>query len=233
MKSATGLLRASVLILGIAVSSRASEVLGFDDLSPGPSGSSINIPNGYGELQWQGFGVINGAVRPATEGYHTGMVSPDNVAFNDDDINRTASISSSTLFNFNSAYLTAAFNYVTSASSNGVPTQIKGMQVEIKGLVANPSLTAATLKYDNTYVLSAAGPLFADLNYAGVNSVVFIPELPGSTTFDNNLIFVMDNASTSLPDNGGSLALMGLGLMGLCVVAYLAPMEKSSSQRTS
>jgi hypothetical protein len=39
-------------------------------------------PQCYGALQWNGFGVLNGLSHPVTEAYHTGTVSPENVAFN-------------------------------------------------------------------------------------------------------------------------------------------------------
>ena len=62
----------------------------FDDLSPGPAGSYIAIPNGYGGLQWSGFGVLNGTLTSPPSGYQYGIVSPDNVAFNYDEFDRTA-----------------------------------------------------------------------------------------------------------------------------------------------
>ena len=85
-------------ILGVAASrdsfaGTTETALTFDDLSPGSgSGSYINIPNGYGNLQWLGFGVLNGSLITPASGYNNGIVSPNNVAFNDDEYDRTATI---------------------------------------------------------------------------------------------------------------------------------------------
>jgi hypothetical protein len=76
------------------------DLLTFDDLLPYPG----FMLNGYGGLQWNGFGVIDGSVRDATSGYRTGLVSPDNVAFNVS--GGPASISRDTPFTLKSAYLT-------------------------------------------------------------------------------------------------------------------------------
>ena len=48
------------------VTNIATETLTFDDLSPGVF--SGPIPNGYGSLQWNNFGVFNGSIRAVTEG---------------------------------------------------------------------------------------------------------------------------------------------------------------------
>ena len=135
------------------------DLLTFDDLLPYP----VFMPSGYGGLHWQGFGVIDGSVLDATLGYRTGLVSPDNVAFNL--FGNPVSISSDTPFALKSAYLTELV--------------ANRMQLRVSGWLGT------TLAYDNTYVLNAAGPLFVEFNYVAVDRVTFTP-MPGS-------IFVMDN----------------------------------------
>ena len=71
-----------------------------------------NIPNGYGGLRWNNSADLIGAGRTADEGYHAGMVSPNNVAFNY--FGSPASISvAGGLFSLESADLTLALNLNT------------------------------------------------------------------------------------------------------------------------
>lgn len=166
----------------------AQTLLTFNSLSPGPSGSSINIPNGYGGLQWSGFGVINATLLSVPEGYLTGMVSGPNVAFNDDPYGppstaRTAYISSSSPFNFDSAYLTGAFS--------------PGLNVEVQGFVGTK------LTYNNTYTVDESGPLFINFDYSGVNEVKFIPLVED--------IFVVDNVTISAVPEPNTWALLTVG----------------------
>jgi hypothetical protein len=184
MKRFIGLLCLSAVSLGAPQISKAQTVLNFDDLSPGPLGSYVVIPNGYGGLQWSGFAVLNGSLESPTTGYHTGMVSPNNVAFNYDQFNRTALSSSGTPFNFNSAYLTSAFS--------------AGLPVEVQGYVGT------ALTYDNTYTLSPTGPDFINFNYLGVDEVKF------SVGSDAD-IFVMDNMSITIVPEPSFWTLFTIG----------------------
>jgi hypothetical protein len=116
---------------------------------------------------------LDGVIMPAGEGYNAGMVSPNNVAFNFDQYDRTAYISSSSAFNLYSAYLTAQV--------------VNGMQVEVQGFVGTH------LTYDNTYTLSASGPTLVNFNYNGIDQAKFIPVDPVT-------IFVMDNLTVDVPE---------------------------------
>jgi len=183
MKILFGLLCLSVFSFGAPQTTDAQTLLTFDTLAPG--NSYIPIPNGYGGLQWSGFGVINGAIQQVTSGYYTGMVSPDNVAFNYDEFDRNASISSSsTPFNFDSAYLTAAF--------------AAGLQVEVQGFIGT------NLTYNNTYTMNDSSPSFINFDYMGVDEVKF---LVGSDAD----IFVMDNALISAVPEPDIRALLAVG----------------------
>ncbi len=199
-----------VCLVFIGQTGFSATLLNFEDLSPGTG--TVVLQNGYGGLNWLGFGVLAGTQYP-TSGYYTGMVSPSNVAYNFDQYDRHAYISSSTPFNFNSAYLTATVDYYTSGLSNGVPYQVHGMQVEVQGYIG------ATLAYDNIYPIQESSPTLASFNYLGVTEVEFIPETPGVSQFNNAMIFAMDNVSVTLVPEPGILGLlaMGAGLGGLGV----------------
>jgi hypothetical protein len=189
-----GLLLCLFVFLCEAHFSRGTEILSFDDLSAGSSYGVI--PNGYGGLQWLGFGVIAGA----GSAYEMGMVSTPNVAFNYDEFDRTADISSSNPFSLNSAYLTGYLN---------------AFQIEVQGFMGT------SLVYDNTYVVGPNTPTFVNFNNSSVNKVEFIPEDMGTSAFDNSLIFVMDNLSVNaVPEPSvwalflASAALIAPGRMG-------------------
>ena len=178
----------------------STTVLTFDSLpTSSPDDNTFGyIPNGYGGVQWSGFGVINGTQYSNTA-YHTGLVSPDNVAFNFDYVDRRAYISSITQFNLRSAYLTSGI--------------YAPMQVEVVGFIG------PKLAYDNTYALSASGPTLVNFNYQGVTEVEFLPQEAGSTYVSDAYIFAMDNLLISpVPEPNTSLLLSvgaALGMLGM------------------
>ncbi len=181
------------LFAGVALSCGATTLLNFDDLSPGPAGSYAVIKNGYSGLQWSGFGVLDATLLTVPDGYQAGMISTRNVAFNYDQFDRTAVISSGSAFNLDSAYLTAQV--------------VEGMQVEVQGFVG------AQLTYDNTYTLSASSSTLVHFNYSGIDQVKFIPVNPIT-------IFVMDNLTVTLvpePDPSAFL-LVGMALSALAMM---------------
>jgi len=153
---------------GWSGSSGLGQLVTFDDLS----GSGLPVPIGYGGLTWSNFSYLIGADHP-NSGYPAGTVSPPNAAYNP--YGTPASIISTGLVNFVSAFLTAAWN--------------DNLQVQVKGY------SGATLVYSNSYTLSATAPTLINFNYLGVNKVDFIssggtphPGYSGSGTH-----FVMDN----------------------------------------
>jgi cyclic lactone autoinducer peptide len=129
--------------------SNAASLWTFDELATPEDIPGLNystIPNGYGGLSWFNFGVLDGAIRPASEGYHTGLVSPNNVAFNL--YGEPASISlSGGVFDLHSAYLALALNLDTP------------LNVQVQGLVGT------TLLYDNTYTVYRSAPTPAKHEY--------------------------------------------------------------------
>jgi len=134
----TGRLVATACTVGLllfAMSAQASlgkELLKFDDL-----GSSA-VTNGYGDLNWENFGVldaVNYGLNPS--GYQAGMVSTSNVLYNSGAA-PAAIYSDKYAFILNSAYLTGAWN--------------DNLQVQIKGYFLKK------LVYSRTIILSATQP---------------------------------------------------------------------------
>jgi len=171
MKIKFKILCIGITLIGAAATGNAQGLLTFDDLTAGPP-----LPNGYGGLNWQNFGVEDGLAMPATYGYHTGMISPSNVAFNR--LGQPASITvSGGLFDLDSAYLTAALNFDTP------------LDIEVQGFVGT------TLLYDNTYIVNRSAPSLINFDYVGVNKVTFISS-PAQEFAMDNLTFAVPEPST-------------------------------------
>jgi hypothetical protein len=178
--------------LGATATGARAALLTFEDVgrAVSPYDGSPIVPNGYGGLQWLGFGLLAGAQYPAS-GYYSGMVSPMNVAFNFDQFDRRAYISSSTPFNFDSAYLTAAFS--------------AGFQVEVQGFVGT------LMTYDQTYTVNRSGPVICNFDFIGINGVRFIPLVSDIFVMDNVTINVVPEPSTN------ALILVAAALGGFAV----------------
>lgn len=173
-----------VLIYLAAAAGAFGETLTFDDLSPGDG--IINVPNGYGGLNWNNFLVFNPTLVDPGTGYQNGMVSAPNDVF--DGYATPASITDSQPFNLDSAYLTAAY--------------YDGLNLEVQGY------NGSDLLYNNTYTVNTEGPLLVDFNYVGVTEVVFTPYL--SLSEGTSSQFVMDNLTVDVPEPG----TVGLCLVG-------------------
>jgi len=183
MKHLTNLLW--VAFLAATTASQATTLLTFDELPAGawPVPGYAVIPNGYGELKWENFGVIDALNLDGSYGYRTGLVSPRNVAFNLYGTNAAVSVSSG-LFDLDSGYLTSALNMDTN------------LAVRVEGF------RGATLLYDHTYTVTRAGPSFITFNYLGIDRA----------TFDTTQQFALDNLTVAVPEPG-LLPLFGLGVV--------------------
>ncbi len=150
----------------------------FDDFTNSTAGAAI--PAGYGNLTWLNFNhldAVNTTSRPS--GYQVGMISSNNVAFNS--YGQPASLTSTGLFSFISAYLTAAWN--------------DGLQLRVEGY------NGGQLIYSNSYSLNATARTFIQFNYLGVQEVDFISWggtlHPGYNHSEPAEQFVLDNAVIS------------------------------------
>jgi hypothetical protein len=176
----------TVLYIGIGffgtiILGNAQGVLTFDNLPAGDYRGGPGfaaVPNGYGGLNWNNFGVVNGAEMSPSNGYasvlgyYSGVVSPNNVAFNE--YGDPASITvSGGLFDLDSAYLTSAID--------SVPL----LDIQVQGFVG------ATMLYNNTYTVNNSGSTLINFDYSGIDSVTFTSgEEP----------FAMDNLTVSVPE---------------------------------
>jgi hypothetical protein len=182
--------------LGSAISAQAA-VITFDDL---PAAELEAIPNGYNGFTWgdsflTNVSYVHKDTIPGT-GFETGVVSGDYAAFN---FLATTSIISGEQFDFNGAYLTAAWN--------------DGLNIEVTGFLNNLAL------FTKTIVVSTQQAQWFDFNFLGINSLSL--RAWGGTSTDGtvgNDFFVIDNFTfnepTSVPESS-SLALLLLGAAGI------------------
>lgn len=181
-----------LLSLGVAASTNAT-VITFDNL---PETDAAIIDNGYAGFDWLSFGYANKSVLPGS-GYETGVVSGDYAAYND--FAETSSLSGS-LFDFNGAFLTGAWN--------------DGLNIEVRGFSSGSEV------YSTTVVVNTASAQWFDFNFFGIDSLSF-----RSFGGEKNALldgdgehFVMDNftinESVDVPESS-SLAFLFLGLASL------------------
>jgi hypothetical protein len=171
-------------LLGIAWSAAAyARVITFEDLDPGYE-TAGDIPAGYEGLNWGGSYWITKYLMPET-GYNYGTLG-DVSAF-------TASymsFSSGTAFDFNTAYITAAYD--------------ANMAVTVEGWLAGH------LKYSTTITTHNDKAYWFNFNFTGIDTVKFLPTIT-QIVVDN--ISLTDNINAvPLP---GSLVLLGSGLLPL------------------
>ncbi len=191
------LLMALLLSLGLssAITTQAA-VITFDDLPETDIGS---ISEGYGGFNWGDSFLTNVAYAhkdaiPGT-GFETGVVSGNYAAFN---FLATTSVISGEKFDFNGAYLTAAWH--------------DGLNIEVTGFLDNLALFAQTI------VVNTSAAQWFDFNFAGINSISL--RAWGGVSIDpytGGEFFVMDNFTyneTSVSESS-SLALLLFGLTGL------------------
>lgn len=170
----------------------------FDDLLP-QSNDGL-IPNGYANLEWISFGVLDPQDYPGDSvGYLNGVVSQKHVAFNayaNSDGTTTGSFRAPGYgFDLKSAHLTAAWN--------------DGLQVRVIGLAGG----VAT--YDNTFTLDTSGPRLVNFNYHGIDRVEFISYggLPHGNPGSGGTQVAMDNLVISIPEP----STVSLLLFGTCL----------------
>ena len=156
-------------------------------------GNTAPIPNGYNGLNWNNFWDLNGDTYPLNpSGYQAGTVSHSNVAFNA--FASPASFSSNTAFNFNSVYLTGAWN--------------DGLNIEVQGF------NGVNLIYDQNVTVNSTSPTLFNFNYLNVTEVNFIP-------LSSEDWFAMDNLTINgqgVPDGGTTISLLGCALLGVAVL---------------
>lgn len=139
---------APIAALGIGTVAQAA-VLTFDDIAP--IEGLAEIPDGYGGFTWDNFYYLNGSNSIESDtGYDNGRVSGDYVSFNG--FGNQAIVSSS-LFDFNSAYITGAWN--------------DGLSVTVEGL------NNGTTLYSTTVVVDTTSPTLVNFDFLGIDELRF------------------------------------------------------------
>jgi PEP-CTERM motif len=184
---------ALLLLVGFSavVANAGVQTLTFDTPTLPEPGNGAPIPAAYGNLAWSNFYYLNGNTFNTDfgpSGYKTGIVSPNNVAYNGSGAD--AAISSSTAFDLVSGYFTAAFN-------TGLPVTVTGYH-------------GASVVGSVTFTLNlspSAAPVLETFNFDNVTRVVFsskgcgtspgcVPYGPYSDTGQGQQ-FVLDNLTIS------------------------------------
>ena len=139
---------APIAALGIGTVAQAA-VLTFDDIAP--IENFAEIPDGYGGFNWNNFYYINGSyINGEDTGYDNGRVSGDYVSFN---WFANQAIVSDSVFDFNSAYITAAWN--------------DGLSVTVEGL------NNGTTLYSTTVVVDTTSPTLVNFDFLGIDELRF------------------------------------------------------------
>jgi hypothetical protein len=134
------------LLCGITAS---AEVINFDDLTD--NGSGTPITGVYHGLTWSNFYVLNTTLYPINpSGYQNGTVSAPNVAYNGFG---DAAMTMGSVFDFNSAYFTAAWN--------------DGLDITIVGKLGG--VTEDT----TTFTVDTSGPTLETFNWTNIDELDF------------------------------------------------------------
>ncbi|NER28222.1 MAG: PEP-CTERM sorting domain-containing protein, partial [Symploca sp. SIO1C4] len=137
---------AACIALGVGGAAEAT-VLTFDDITTSPYKI---ISDGYGGFDWTNFGVVNRSYVPNT-GYDNGTVSEDYTAYNR--YSRPVTVSSDSVFDFNGAYLTAAWN--------------TGLNILVQGF------SGGALQESKTVTVNTDAPTWFDFDFLGIDSLKF------------------------------------------------------------
>ena len=172
-------------------------VITFDDL-PNIEFADV-ISNGYQGFDWSWFNYIDKFALPNT-GFEQGVVSGKYAAYND--FAATATTSGSP-FDFNGAYLTAAWN--------------DGLNIEVSGFVNGIG------QYTKTVVVNTAQAQWFDFNFYGVDTLSFRsyggernPQLDNDGEH-----FILDNFTYNEPRSAtqvsepSTMILFGMGIIFL------------------
>ncbi|MBI2253754.1 MAG: hypothetical protein HYU58_03960 [Proteobacteria bacterium] len=191
-----GLFAGVFLLASAAIFPFAATAATLDFESVGTPGAQVEVPDGYGDLNWTNFYVLDGAERYPQypgNGYDNGASSGQYVAFNG--FANPASLSSSSTFDFISASLTAAFN--------------EGLKLDIAGYRNGAQL------YATTVTLSTA--LYATLlfNWSGIDQLTF-KSYGGVPVFGvSGHQFALDDLTVVQTPIPPALPLLATGLVGL------------------
>ena len=181
----------------------AAAVVTFDDLVVPRPADGINLTNAYQGLIWSNFSVLNAVAFTGllgSNGYYNGMVSVSNVAVNA--FGAPAEVDAlGTNFNFESVYLTGAFN--------------SNLNIEVLGF------RSGSLVYSQLVVASATSATLFTFDYQNIDRLTFdafggedagFPVSQGA----GDSHFAMDNFTFEFVPEPSSLLLATAGALLLC-----------------
>ncbi|HUQ71203.1 MAG TPA: PEP-CTERM sorting domain-containing protein [Planctomycetaceae bacterium] len=172
------------LMLVLCAKPAAATLITFDDFSAAPVNDAIT--NGYKGYNWSNVWIANKNAFAGT-GFANGAVSGNYTGFNGFGV--PAEITSPTLFDFVSVYLTGGFN---------------------PGTVTFSGFQGTTLLYTQSFVVNTASPQLVFFNFNGVNRLSF-SSTGGHFAMDN---LTLNAAPPPVPEPT-SLALCGMGALGM------------------
>jgi hypothetical protein len=202
MKKSWGWLTLLVVAVLAWSAPAGAAVLDFEDLDPGYETAAF-LPAGYGGFNWSGTAAyITDQYYPGS-GYDYGTVGRVGLFSSGA---ADMSMSSAAPFDFNGAYITAAWNTGETATVEG--------------------WLGSTLLYTQDIVTSYDGPYWWDFDYTGIDKLVFRSEpedgqnagLPASNGIGHGSYICIDNLTyneTRPVPEPATLLLVGGGLAGL------------------
>ncbi|MBD2212249.1 PEP-CTERM sorting domain-containing protein [Nostoc linckia FACHB-104] len=194
----------------VSIDKAQAVVIDFDDLP----GDIDWIQNGYKGFNWNNFAYLNSANYDNPSGYKNGTVSNPNVAFNSSGKPAYVSINSGQ-FDFNSAYLTGAWN--------------NGLNILVEGFFNGNK------KYSQTINVLSTSPTLFNFNFLGIDQLKF-------TSFDGvnagygryGKHFVLDNFtynnSESVPEPLTIFATLTAAGFGVTLRRKQKQQEKAKAQ---
>jgi hypothetical protein len=198
MKSVAIAKTLSVLVLSSVVVAASLDVkanatvLTFDDIDTDNLGA---VSNGYGGLTWNNMNYIKNTHIP-TAGYGIGTISGSYTAFNG--FGAPAYVSSSSTFNFKSAYLTSGW--------------MNDLSVTVEGFLGGVQ------KYSQTVAVNTAAPQLFNFNFATVDQLKFSSFSPTNSTLRqfamDNFTFTDNDPLTQVPEPATILGTLAFGTLG-------------------
>lgn len=190
---------AAVVVATVSAGQAQAGVIGFDDLPE----SKIAINNGYAGLNWHNFYYLNTSTYEYNpSGYANGTVSGSNVAYNAFANPAAVSIDSGA-FNFNSVYLTGAWN--------------DDLDILVEGFLDGE------LKYSREVTVDTKNPEEFQFNFFGIDFLRFTSLNSGTPAGyqGRGSHFVMDNfnynTTKSVPEPLTILGSLTAGSFGLAL----------------
>jgi hypothetical protein len=184
-----------VAMASITAGQAQAVVVTFDDIPDSGYGSYIS--NGYAGLDWNNFYALNTPLFPDPSGYQNGTVSDSNVAFNGYGNSGFISLAGGATFDFNSTYLTAAWN--------------NGLNILVEGFLGGNTLYSTIVNVDTT------SPTKFDFNFLGIDQLKFTSSGGTNAGYGYSAKhFAMDNLAYNEPVPEpitilGTLAAGGIG----------------------